>query len=259
MILKRTMDAAFLNSVAAHPEVKPYVGPLSADGLTQALLNSAHVALQGDLGGFIGIKLADSIYECHSLFLPEGRGAYSLDAMREGLRYLFTRTDCMKVVTKVPEGNKAALGAARTMGFSNAFVLERGWLQEDSTLGKVSIMTLSLEKWMSMDALCASKGEWFHHRLEELTDALDKKIPVHYEEPAHNRAAGAAVQMYEAGNAVKATAVYNLWAMQAGFQKIGLMQEAPVIIDMSYQDEKSAQHLLVIGITGGDMEVLLCQ
>lgn len=259
MILKRTMDATFLNSVAAHPDVKPTIGPLKPEELTKALLNSSHVALQAEHGGFIGIKLADGVYECHSLFLPEGRGAYAVEAMREGLRYLFTRTDCMKVVTKVPEGNKAAFGAARIMGFSNSFVLDRGWPLEDGSFGKVSVMSLSLEKWTSMDAVCASKGEWFHQRLEELTEEMGCKIPVHYEEPAHNRAAGAAVQMYAAGNPVKATATYNMWARQAGFPQIVLMSEAPTMIDMSYLDEKSNRRLLVIGLTDGDMEVVLCQ
>lgn len=250
MILKRTMDATFLNGVANHADVRPSLGGVGALDLSQTIADPKNVTLQGEYGGFVGVRLEPGVYECHSMFLREGRGGYALDAMREGLRYLFTRTDCIEVVTKAPEGNLAALGAARGMGFVVSFRLDKGWPLGDGQFGPVDCMSLPFKKWVAKDDAVQERGEWFHNRLEELTTAQGKAIPVHYEELAHNRAAGASVLMFEAGNPVKATASYNLWAKTAGFPTMRLLSLNPVILDMDQ---------VVIGISDGDMEVLRCQ
>lgn len=250
MILKRTMDATFLNGVANHPDVRPSLGGAGPLDLTSAISKAQNVALQGEFGGFVGVQLEPGVYECHSMFLLEGRGAFALDAMREGLRYLFTRTDCIEVVTKAPVGNLAAVGAARGMGFVVSFRLDKGWALGDGGFGAVDCMALPFKKWVAKDDAVQERGEWFHNRLEELTAAQGKTIPVHYEEPAHNRAAGASVLMFEAGNPVKATASYNLWAKTAGFPTMRLLSLNPVILDMDQ---------VVIGISDGDMEVLQCR
>lgn len=249
-MLKRTMDATFLNGVANHADVRPMLGGSGTLDLTGALADPNNVALQGEFGGFVGMKLEPGVYECHSMFLPGGRGAFALEAMREGLRYLFARTDCIEVVTKVPAGNLAALGGARTMGFVASFRLDKMWPLADGTFGPVDCMALTFKKWLAKDDAVQAKGEWFHQRLEELTASQGKMIPVHYEEPAHNRAAGASVLMFEAGNPVKATASYNLWAKVAGFPTMRILSLNPVILDMDQ---------VVIGISDGDMEVLQCR
>lgn len=249
-MLKRTMDAAFLNGVANHADVRPWLGGQGALDLTEAVADPANIALQGEFGGFVAIKLEQGVFECHSMFLPEGRGPLAKAAMAEGLRYLFVQSDCIQVVTKCPAGNGAALGAARGMGFSPMFTLEQGWSLADGERGPVDCMGLTFAKWLSRDETVQAKGEWFHQRLEDLTAAKGSTIPVHFEEPAHNRAVGASVLMFEAGNPVKATTSYNLWAKVAGFPTIRLASITPVIIDMDQ---------VVVGISGGDMEVLQCR
>lgn len=247
MTVKRTMDATFLNSVANHPDVRPSLGGSGPIDLTSLINNPENVALQGEFGGFVVQKLEHGVYECHSMFLPEGRGAFVSKAMQEGLRYLFVCTDCIEMVTKCPAGNGAAFGAARAMGFTLSYKLDRGWPHEDGTYGPVDCMYLPFKKWVAKDEQVQARGEWFHNRLEELTEG---KLPAHYEEPAHNRAAGASVLMYEAGNSVKATASYNLWAKTAGFPVVRLLSLNPVILDMDQ---------VVVGIADGDMEVLQCR
>jgi hypothetical protein len=243
------MDASFLNSVANNPEVRPHLGGNGALDLSGFTSNPANVALQCDHGGFVAVKLEHGVYECHSMFLPEGRGAVAKEAMAEGLRYLFAATDCLEVVTKAPEGNRAAFGAARGMGFVTAFHLERGWPVEDGQRVGVDCMRLPLSRWIEKDEQVEAKGKWFHDRLEELTAEIGKTIPAHYEEPAHNRAVGASVLMFQAGNSVKAAASYNLWAKFAGFPVIRLLSLNPVIVDMDQ---------VVVGIADNDMEILKC-
>jgi hypothetical protein len=249
-LLKRTMDAAFLNTVANHPDVRPALGGMGDLDQSPLLANPENVALEGEHGGFVAVKLAPGLYECHSMFLPEGRGAAAQAAMAEGLRYLFAQTDCGQVVTKCPENNGAAKGAARAMGFSPMFKLEKAWPVEDGEPVGIEVVTLTMHKWVSRDAEVEATGKWFHQRLEELTEAAGKPIPEHFEDPAHNRAVGAACLMFQAGNPGKAQAFYNLWARIAGYPQIRIMSFNPVIVDMDQ---------VVVSVNGDDMEVLLCR
>src|ERR1044072_4179808 len=119
------------------------------------------------------------------MFLPEGRGASAHRAIEESLRYMFTKTDCMEIVTKCPVDNPASLGAARAMGFQRTFHLDFGWPREDGSRGGVDCMRLHISKWMEKDSSLEAEGVWFHEELEKLA-----AIPVHYDESAHNRAVG---------------------------------------------------------------------
>lgn len=248
--MKRTMDADFLNGVANHPDVRPTLGGTGDIDFSGLLLNSQNFAFQFDHGGFVVVKLEHGVYECHSMFLPEGRGQDVSEAMQESLRYMFTATDCLEIVTKCPDDNRAAFGAARSMGFTKSFRLEKGWPLPDGALGGMDCMRLTLEKWVAKDDLVEPAGNWFHERLEELTAEIGKPVPKHYDEPAHNRAVGASVLMFQAGNAVKAAAAYNLWARFAGFPVIKILSLNPVVIDMDQ---------VVVAIADGDMEVLQCR
>lgn len=239
------MDATFLNGVANNPAVRPMLGGVGELELSSYLADPNNVALQGAFGGFIAVKLEAGVYECHSMFLPEGRGKHAYEAMTEGLRYLFVQTDCIEVVTKCPKGNMAALGAARNMGFTLRFTLEQGWALPDGLRGAVDCMGLTFAKWLTRDAEVEAKGKWFHQRLEELA-----AIPEHFEEPSHNRAVGASCLMFDAGNPVKAQASYNLWAKFAGFPQIRLLSLNPVIIDMDQ---------VIVSIGKDDMEILQCR
>lgn len=243
----RTMDATFLNSVANHPEVRPWLGGVGPIDLSPLLADPTNVGMQYEYGGFVGHKLESGIYECHSMFLPEGRGEFAHAAMVAGLRYLFTKTDCMEVVTKAPDGNKAAFGAARAMGFATAFHLDKGWVDDKGERAGVTMMKLLFSKWVEKDPEVESFGRWFHERLEELTD---NKIPVHYDEPAHNRAVGASVMMFRAGNPIKAVTTYNQWAKFAQFPGIKMLAINPVILDMDQ---------VIVELTTDDMEVLKCR
>ena len=240
--LRRTLDARFLNEVANHPEVRPGLGGAGAIDLTATLANPANVALQCEHGGFVGVKLDDlGLYECHSLFLPEGR-EHTTEAMRSGLRYLFCETDCSEVVTKVPEANRGAVGLARIAGFRTVF--ERAEFQ---TLGKTTFASLPFVRWVATDPGLAEHGKWFHTRLEELTEG---KIPEHPEEEIHNRMVGASVLMLRAGNSIKACAYYNRWALFAGYPIVRLVSQFPPIIDMDQ---------VVVTVQENDMEILKCR
>jgi hypothetical protein len=246
-MLKRTMDPATLNRVANSPDVRPTLGGSGPIDLSGLIADPNNIALECEFGGFLVVKLEPGVYECHSMFLTEGRGSEVLTAMRSGLNYMFVRTDCIEMVTKAPEGNKAAFGAARIMGFSVTYRLDKGWPLENGGFGPVDCMSLPIAKWMQKDAAVQERGEWFHTRLEEVTKG---NLPAHYDEPSHNKAVGAAVLMFQAGNNIKAINIYNLWARRSGFAPIRALSLTPLIIDMDQ---------VIVEISNGDMEVLRCQ
>ncbi len=243
----RTMDAGFLNSVANHPEVRLWLGGVGPLDLTDVLADANNYAFQNESGGLVYEKIDAGLYEVHSLFLPEGRGASAFNLMDESLRYMFVQTECQEIVTKVPDDNSAALGAARAKGFATSFRLETGWTTPEGLRVGMAIMRLPLSKWIGKDDLVEAKGRWFHERLEELTN---NAIPVHYDEAAHNRAVGASIMMAQAGNVLKAIGSYNVWAHIAQYPLIKPLSLIPLIIDMDQA---------VIEFKGNDMEILKCQ
>lgn len=239
----RTFDPAFLNRVANHPDVRPWLGGEGVLDLTQTIMNPANFALVSDGGGFVLIQHEPAIYEVHSQFLPEGRGQ-TVQAMRAGFDYMFTRTDCYQVVTQVPDNNKAAAALAKAADFRPMF------RREDTPRGPTTYMGLTVEEWAQGNAGLEADGEWFHSELEAAKRANGSTLPTHSHDPAHERAVGAAVRMVKAGNAAKGVDFYNRWARLAGYVPLTLVSLQPVVIDVGDA---------VIGLAGDEMEILLCR
>jgi hypothetical protein len=248
-VIRRSFDPTLLNAVANHPEVRPWLGGDGEIDFTPLLDNAANVALVNEHGGWLQVYLDHGLYEVHSQFLPEGRGDLVAD-MRAALRYMFTQTDCIELVTRVPDGNLAAKGLARAAGFREAFRREACWKTPSGMVG-VSFQTLPLWRWMMMDDEALARGQWFHDALEQHKATLARPPPIHADDEAHDRAVGASVLMFQAFNPHKAVASYNRWASFAGYAPIRLVSLAPLIIDV-------VDALVTMTATGG-LEFLACQ
>jgi hypothetical protein len=236
-MIRRTMDAAFLNGVANHPDVRPWLeGPVGPLDLSPLLDDARNHALVNDCGGFVYLFQEPGLYEVHSLLLPEGRAGSSAAAM-DGLRHMFTRTDCVEVQTRVPEANKAALGLTRAMGFARLFDRPGN-----------GYWSLTLDRWRARDPELAAHGERFHVMLEIAKAATGSTLPTHDDDEAHDRAAGASLLMAEAGQVAKAVRTYNRWARFAGYQSIEMRSDSVI-------DARDA----LLGVSGGIVEVLKCQ
>lgn len=249
MTLRRTLDATRLNEVANHPDVRPWLGGEGPLDLSGMISDPANFAFENDHGGFVLHRLDADLYEAHSLFLPDGRGAGVRALAEEGFRFLFTATDCMEVVTKVPEGNAAAAALARCVGFVEGFRRGAAWQGPSGPLA-VSYQSLTFDRWRSRDPMAAERGHWFHDRLETTKANAGSDLVTHPDDAAHDRAAGAAVLMAMAGRGRKAVWTYNRWALFAGYAPIHLVSEAPLVIDVVDA---------VVQVAGEDMEVLLCR
>lgn len=243
--VRRTLDPTFFNYVVNHPEVRPHVGP--NDGpldVSDVVTNPANVCLRNEHGGFLCEGYGNGTYEVHSQFLPEGRGGPSLQAAMDTERYLFTNTDCHQILGKFPKSNEAIIKFGTKAGYRPLF--ER----DCEVFGPTIYMAINIEHWAANDQWLDEKGEWFHDRLEAAKIAAGSVLPIHPEDPAHNRAVGAVVHMCFAGNAVKAVNFYNQWARLAGYMPVQLVSLNPIVIDL---------HDAVIEVGNQDMEILLCR
>lgn len=240
-MIRRTFDPTELNSVANHPEVRPWLGGEGELDLTSLVMNPQNFTLMGSGGGFLLQRHDAGVYEVHSQFRP---GTDAMASMREGLDYMFCRTDCERLVTQVPDDNRSAKGLAVAAGFRGEFH------RKGAFRGPTWFYSLTIEQWISHTPALEKDGEWFHRQLEEAKELAGSSLPVHDHDPAHERAVGAAVRMFCAGNHHKAVKFYNRWAQFAGYAPIALVSTQPAVVDV-----KDA----VVGFSDEKMEVLLCR
>jgi hypothetical protein len=81
-MLARCTDTAYVNAVANHPSVRPYIGAPDMGQLdfTDAVADDNNLFLMGAHGGFSLIWSAPMVREVHVCVLPEGRGQWAARA-----------------------------------------------------------------------------------------------------------------------------------------------------------------------------------
>lgn len=250
MTLKRTMDARFLNSVINNSEVRPWLGGSNALDVSDALADPKNIGLQNERGGFILMNHEPGVYEVHTQFLPGFGGLSALKAAREGIRYMFTKTDCHTLLTRVPVANRAALAFTAAVGWRRIFKREKAWLLPNGEMSDVHFFAYDLYDWQASDSATQRCGVWFHEKLEAAKREHGSVLDIHQDDDAHNRAVGASILMAQHGNYGKAVWAYNRWASHAGYAKISLLSEMPPVFDVLDA---------VVTLNDGDMEVLLCR
>lgn len=244
--LHRTMSADFLNEVANDEAVRPFVGGTGLVDVTSIVTNPQNIALVNDHGGFIFVRDEATRFELHTLLLPDGRGADVLPAFEEAARFIFTATDALEILTKIPASNRAADLMARRAGFVPIFTRSGVWPDGSD----VVFFALSLDAWRAKDSTLWAEGEAFHDLLLAAKFGAGSELPVHGEDEAHERAVGAASLMARAGNAGKAVWMYNRWARFSGYATIEQVGIAPVLLDV-----RDA----IVGVSGDLLEVVLCR
>lgn len=89
-MLKRTFDAARINYLANHPDIRPHIGGDGASviDMTDAMADGDNIFLGGEHGAFCCIWSGPNAYEVHTMVLPQGRGAWALAFARLGFAYM---------------------------------------------------------------------------------------------------------------------------------------------------------------------------
>jgi hypothetical protein len=234
-LLRRTFDAAALNAVANHPDVRPMLQGSGAIDLAPVISDAGNVALVGDGGGFILTAAGGGDYEVHTLFLPGSRDV--LAKTLAGIDYMFTHTDCVRITTKIFDGNRPAAQLASAAGMVSLF--------RNAVLG-CDCLELIIDSWAVNHADLEADGEAFHMAI----DAAGLMLPAHPADAIHDRAVGAVVRMVRAGSVHKGIWFYNRWASHAGYPGIRLLSAQPPILDTGEG--------VIVALAGDGFEVLSC-
>lgn len=225
----RTLDATPFNAIFRHPEVRPWMGfglaeadltPIVSDPRNYCLLTA-----DGE-GGYILVRLDQGLYAAHTLSLPSARGRGMFRLMQEGFAHMFTATDAVEIVTMVPDGNERGDKWAQLAGFRETFRREACFQLIDRMVGG-SFRSLAYGDWVLRDRDNGREGGEFHDRLEA-------KLPHenHTEDRVHDSWVGATLRGCQAGNAAKSVALYNRWAVQAGYLPVRILSLTPPLVDI---------------------------
>lgn len=250
LTVDRQFNAQALNAVVNHPDVRPWVGAGSFElDLSSVVADPANVLLMNEHGGCLFERVGAGLYEVHTQFVPEGRGPGALQAVRDALHWMFTRTDAVEIQTKVPVNNLPALALVKSIGGELHFYRDNAW-QTDSGMVGVNYYVQTIDAWAGKADTAKAAGEWFHDKLEAAKAASEAGSPVHDDDEAHDRYVGATIEMVLNGQLEKGLWFYNRWARFAGYASVALIAENPPVIDI--QDA-------ILAVRPNDFEVLLCR
>ena len=152
MHIERTFDVDLVNRIISHPSIYPFV---SDDGAPDAVkfdclsMIDNHACyflaplIDNNVAGIFFYHPHNSItYEVHTNILPEYRGSMVVDMAIASLEWMFSGTSCKKVITHVPENNRAAYRLAKKVGMKNeginrASFMKGGNIMDQHLLGIV--------------------------------------------------------------------------------------------------------------------------
>ncbi|MVW64521.1 GNAT family N-acetyltransferase [Massilia sp. NEAU-DD11] len=144
MKIERTHDMALVVRIMSHPSIFPHIAEDGTDRPEPVDHPGFYWMLATDGGEPAGLFLVHArgavCYEMHTMILPAFRGALASAAAQALLAWAFTELCCQKVVTSVPDYNRAALRFAlangmRQEGVNRASFLRRGQLIDQINLG----------------------------------------------------------------------------------------------------------------------------
>ena len=245
-MIERTFDADFFNLICNMPEVRPGLGGDGEIDVSPVVCDPRNIALRTEHGGFILLPHGAGFYSVHTQFAAEGRGAHAIAAMRAGLDFMFTRTDAMRIFSHCPENNPAALALATRGGAHLWF-----WKANDPLLGPGQVVSWDALDWATSETALEADGRAFHDLLETAKLESGSTLPVHDDDPVHDRMVGAASRMCRRGQPKKGVLLYNLWAAAAGYAPIDLISEDPPTVDV--------RDAIVTVNPLGEMEVVQCR
>lgn len=225
--IERTFDPILVGLYANDPSVRPLIGAQAVGYLdcTDFVSNPANVALVVDGGCFLFTPDQPGRWEVHTMLTRAWRGRFVVPASHAAARWMFSRTDCVEIVTRLPETNLPADLMARRVGFLPLFQRAGAW--EDGS--EVRFFSLSLDRWLALDPEALREGRGFHEKLEAAKRAAGRTDEPHPDDEAHDRAVGAACLMASAGNYDKALWTYNRFARLAGYVPAKIVPRAPLV------------------------------
>ncbi len=205
--------------------------------LSPLLVDHGNVLLMAEGGGILFNWHEASpgggafLYEVHTNFLKPYRGRHAIRVSRNAYRWMFTHTDCMALLTKVPAFNKAADWFCGFVGATKEFERKAAWPTKDGPVD-LAFWALRYDDWVRKCPEVVESGRKFHALLDEEFARLDKTEPNHADDECHDRHVGACVEMIYGGQPDKGIILYNRWARFAGYAEIGMVSRSPLVLDI---------------------------
>ena len=247
--VRRSFDAAEINAIFNDPSVFPLVSTpdLEKIDVTEHLKDERNVLLMVPGGGIMFYMHDLGVYEVHTAFLKEYRGRNALRASLAAYRWMFTHTDCIGLLTRVPANNPAAARFCRLVGATLEFERKAVWPTLEGP-ADMSFWSLRYDDWIRKTPSLKKSGQEFHRRLEQEFERHGQPEEQHPDEDCHDLHVGACAEMIYAGQLEKAVLLYNRWARFAGYGTIGLVSHKPAVIDIGNA---------LLQITGDTFKVIL--
>lgn len=245
LLVDRELDAARINAVLNHPAVRPWVAG-AEDGVldaTGALRRDSTYLLMGEFGGCMFCALQPGVYEVHTQVLPTGRGDWTRQMTKDAVHWLFTRTDCYEIVTRVPRGHIGAKAATMQVGMKYEFTAEKCLFRGKSV--EMDVYGFRIQDWARDAVYLGDFGQKFHVFLESEAARLGITEPIHENYEAHNQYLGAGLEMFLSGNTKKAVAFYNRWASVARHRVVSYLDDNNIGFDIGVL-RRDAQALEVV-------------
>lgn len=226
-MLTRVTDASGVNAILNDPSVRPWVADV-AEGeidVSDRVSNPANATLLGDHGAFFCFKYTMGVYEVHTAIRREGRGEWAREFAEAGARYMFAETDCVELLTRVPQGHVAAKALTEAMGFDFQFETPPECVFKGQKV-PARVYSLTLQKWFPRADGMEESGAEFHAWLNK---RVGDGAP-HEPDPAHSRIVGVTMAMILGGQVRKGVVFYNTRSFAARHATITLLNETPPMI-----------------------------
>ncbi len=233
-MIRRTFDPVEVNAILNDPEVFKWIKTpaLKTVDISDLVLNFHNIFLMVQGGCIIFFHQEPGVYEVHTNFLADWRGSNAVRQSVAAYRWMFTRTDCMILQTKVPAFNKAAELFCRIVGATKDFERKAVWPTESGPVD-MSYWTLKYEDWVRKAFSLMKVGKEFHDHLDIELARHGTKQESHPDEDCHDLHVGACVEMIYGGQPEKAVILYNRWARFAGYAPITIESLKPLMINIA--------------------------
>lgn len=218
--MKISEDHRFFNEIVNHPRVLPSVSQYGPKELDLEPIWDWCVGIEFDTGGWIFQQLEGGYYEVHTLFLPKSRDI--VPKAKQALHHMFTRTDMLECVTRVPRDLPHALKLAQAGGFRWRFAREDGWHRQAGPI-PCDYLGLTIDEWTRGSDELMARGVRFHHQLGEHQN--------HADDPVNDAYAGLGLECWEGGQLKKGLWRYNRWAIASGYRPLHLSSENTIEFD----------------------------
>jgi hypothetical protein len=235
--VRRSFEASDINPIFNDPTVFPNVSIPGLDHIdcTNLVEDPRNVLLMADGGGILFCQIEPGIYEVHQAFLKPKRnskgGPHIRNVNVNAYRWMFTHTDCMVLLTRIPAFNRAAIIFAPLLGWRLEFERKSVWPTKDGMVD-MSFFALRYEDWVKKDDHIVETGRSFHQRLDEERMRHGVEHEGHPDEECHDRHVGACAEMIYSGQPEKGVVLYNRWSRFSGYGQIALISRDPLMVDI---------------------------